>query len=234
MKKLLIVLLALALLASTALSLVSCGGDGSTDGGANTDNNNDAGTDDNGSGNGNENTDEKVDYTVKVVDENGNGVPGVPVDLYVGPAKNPVELYTDSKGVATHKMKETNLPIYASLGILPEGYGDGESTEVDFAAGAKTATITVVKQIAYTVTFVDADGNGVAGVLAQVCVGDTCLSGKTTGETGKLVFYVNPGSENVSMQVNQIPESFAQTLVGTKQYYEADQHEIEIVLEDAV
>ena len=222
------------MLISSSFVLASCGGsdDGSQSGNDENGNGN-AGDNGNDNAGNNNNTETTYDYTVKVLDEDGKGVGGVPVELFVGPAKA-IKLTTDVNGVATHNMKETNLPMYAVLGILPEGYGDGESTEVDFAPGAKSATITVVKQVAYSVSFVDAAGNGVAGVLAQVCVGDTCLAGKTTGETGKLVFYVNPGSTSVSMQINQIPEAFAQTLVGTKQYYEEGQLEIIITLDEAV
>ena len=220
------------MLITSALVLASCGDtdDGAQDGGNG--NTNDNNSDNNDSSNG-DNAESTVDYTVKVLDEDGNGVAGVPVELFVGPAKA-IKLTTDMNGVATHNMKETNLPMYAVLGILPEGYGDGEATEVDFAPGAKTATITVVKQVAYSVSFVDAAGNGIAGVLAQVCVGDTCLAGKTTGETGKLVFYVNPGSESVSMQINQIPDTFAQDLVGTKQYYAEGEFAITVTLDEAV
>ena len=229
MKKLLILLLSLSLLVTAAFALSSCGKDdadtGTTDG-DNNDNTNDT-TD------GGNTSDEKVDYTVKVVDQNGDAVPGVPVTLEIGPATK-VELTTNTSGVATHNMKETSLPIYAVLGTLPEGYGDGDVIEVQFAAGAKTATLEVIKQVAYKVSFVDSDGVGVAGVLAQVCVGDSCLTGKTTGETGVLIFYVNPDSENVSMQINTIPEAYAQTLKGTKQYYESGSFEITVVLEDAV
>ena len=231
MKKLLIVLLSLSLLVTAAFALSSCGKDGgdtgATDGNGDTNNNTNDNTD------GGNTSDEKVDYTVKVVDQNGDAVAGVPVTLEIGPATK-VELTTNTNGVATHTMKETSLPIYAILGTLPEGYGDGEVIEAQFAAGAKTATLEVVKQVAYKVSFVDSDGVGVAGVLAQVCVGDSCLTGKTTGETGVLIFYVNPGAENVTMQINTIPDAYAQTLKGTKQYYEADSFEITVVLEDAV
>lgn len=233
MKKLLVLLLALSLLVSSMFVLASCNDNGDKNNeqeNNNTDNNNN----ENNGGN-TDNTDDnsgKIDYTVKVVDQDGNGVPGIPVTLGVGP-KNKYDLVTDTNGVATHKMAETTLPMYAELGILPEGYGEADAIDVNFAAGAKTATLEVVKQVAYKVTFVNSDGNGVAGVLAQVCVGDTCMSGKTTGETGVLIFYVAPGSENVSMQINTIPTDYSQSLAQTKQYYEDGSFEITITLEDA-
>ena len=227
MKKLLIMLLALSLVFAAVFTLVAC--DDASDNGGKTNDNNSNNSGDNGDG-----ADDKVAYTVNVVDQNGNGVAGVPVTLEVGPATK-YDITTDSNGVATQMMKETNLPIYAILGTsLPEGYGDGDEIEVAFAAGAKSATLEVVKQVAYKVSFVDSEGNGISGVLAQVCVGDTCMTGKTSGETGVLVFYVNPGSENVSMQINTIPDEYAQDKAGTKQYYEENSFELVIVLADAV
>ena len=230
MKKLLLIILAFTMLISTVFALASCSKDDS-------DGNDQVGNNDNAGGNENDNTNSgsypetTVKYTVKVVDEDGNGVAGAPVELFIGPAKG-IKLITDEIGFATYEMEETNLPMYAVLGILPEGYGDGETTEVDFVPGFRSATITVVKQVAYKVSFVDATGNAIEGVLAQVCVGDTCLAGKTTGPDGELVFYLNPDSVLVSLQINQVPEPFAQDLVGTKQYFEDGQFEIVVTLDE--
>ncbi len=40
----------------------------------------------------------------------------------------------------------------------------------------------------YTVTVTDTDGNPIAGVVAQICVGDTCYFPNATNENGVVVF----------------------------------------------
>lgn len=66
---------------------------------------------------------ELVTYTVKVVDENGNGISGVALQLCQGACNRLPN--TDENGVSTIKLaaKEYNLQILTAEGyIVPEGY----------------------------------------------------------------------------------------------------------------
>ena len=60
------------------------------------------------------------------------------------------------------------------------------------------------EKVTYTVTVKDQDGNPIAGVEAQICVGDICKKPNVTGEDGTVKFTMDdPGDATVSLQINE-------------------------------
>lgn len=87
------------------------------------------------------------------------------------------------------------------------------------------------EKITYTVTVKDGEGNPIAGVEAQVCVGDVCKKPNVTGEDGAVKFTVDdPGDATVSLQINEggSPEGYEYPT--EKIAIEAGQTEITVVL----
>ena len=205
MKKLISLLLILSLAIVGAFALTACGDkDDNTD---NSGSNNEGGENNNGS-NETGDTANKVDYSLTVKDQNGGNVEGVEITFKIGP-KTTVKATTDSNGVATINIEQTSLLIRAQLPAqLPAGYSAGESQYVDFATGAKTASITVVKATAHTVYVKDASGNAVSGAGVQVCVDGTCQMAVETDSEGKAVFYVKPGYTEAYAQFNTAPDGY--------------------------
>lgn len=86
-----------------------------------------------------------VSYTITVVDQNGNGVPGVVVQLCDAEScKLPVS--TDENGVAVCQCPESEYHV--ALNTIPEGYSS-DVLEFYFDSGSRELTITIT-----------ADGNG--------------------------------------------------------------------------
>ncbi|MBQ9070000.1 MAG: Ig-like domain-containing protein [Clostridia bacterium] len=198
MKKLFALLLALTLLVSGMCLLVSCDDDkdnNETNNNENNENNNDDAV--------------KVDYTVTVKDNNGDAVSGVKVTFKVGP-KDSYEATSDASGKATINIVETNLPIRASYvaTALPAGYIKGSATHVDFASGAKTAELEVLKGILHTVYVKNSSDAAVANASVQVCVDGVCNAAVMTDADGKAVFYVNPNFTEAYAQFNTAPEGY--------------------------
>ncbi|MBP3582619.1 MAG: hypothetical protein J6K44_01130, partial [Clostridia bacterium] len=205
-KKLISLLLMLMLALSVTLSFASCGddddgGDGGDGGSSDTGNGGNTGdtgnggnTGDTGSGGGTPGGDEGntpaepiptppaaqiiKTYTVKVVDQAGNAVPGVTVKLVEydedGVQKGEKQGTTatvDNAAVATFSVVESAY-LKAQVVSVPKGYvmgtyADGKTTlkydtKVDFAN--YEATLTVVKPTGYIITAADADGNVFKGV----------------------------------------------------------------------
>ncbi len=64
-------------------------------------------------------------------------------------------------------------------------------------------------KISYTVTIKDEDGNVVAGVETQICVGEICKKPQVTDENGVVVFQIDaPVEEELKLQLNNGPEGF--------------------------
>ncbi len=86
-------------------------------------------------------------------------------------------------------------------------------------------------KVTYTVTVKDQDGNPIAGVEAQICVGDVCKKPNVTGEDGVVKFTMDdPGDSTVSLQINEggSPEGYEYPT--EKIAIEAGQTEITVVL----
>lgn len=81
--------------------------------------------------------DGKVTYTVKVVDEQGNGVAGVMVQLCLDSC---IPAVTDATGVATWKVAEA--AYQASFVSVPAGYAQ-DANKYDFASGTYELTLTL-------------------------------------------------------------------------------------------
>ena len=201
MKKILALLLALTLLISGMCLLTSCGDDNKGDKTNENENNNDNNTDNSNA--------TKVDYTVNVVDQDGDAVAGVEVTFKVGP-KSTYTATSDASGKATINIDETTLPIRASYTAtkLPSGYLKGEATYVDFASGAKTAEIEIVKGIAYTVCVKNSAGAAIAGASVQICVDGVCNAAVNTDAVGKVVYYLAPDFTEAYAQFNSAPNGY--------------------------
>lgn len=80
-------------------------------------------------------------YTVKVIDEGGNPVAGVMVQLC---SELCVPKITDANGMAVYENMEERSDYKASVTSFPQGYEQlGEQTDFYFENGAKEVTITV-------------------------------------------------------------------------------------------
>ena len=220
MKKILSMILAFTLLLSSMFLLASCG----KDKGKNEGNSNEGGTENDNGG-----ATEKVDYIVKVVDQNGDAVADAEITLYVGPQAN--ELKTDKDGVAKFNTAPVSVPVDAILESVPrEFYTISGEDEKRFAGDSYSVTFTVTKKDAYTVNVKDTFGNAVAGVTVQICAGDTCSPfTKVTDSNGEAVLYMAPDSEDVGIQINVVPEGFTKPVV--KFYFEEGSYSLNIVLQ---
>ena len=86
-------------------------------------------------------------------------------------------------------------------------------------------------KVTYTVTVKDQEGNPIAGVEAQICVGDVCKKPNVTGEDGVVKFSMDdPGDSTVSLQINEggSPEGYEYPT--EKIAIEAGQTEITVTL----
>ena len=89
-----------------------------------------------------EEADDKVTYTIKVVDEDGNAIAGAMVQLCKDSC---VPGKTDDNGVAEFKLAEDDYK--ASLMAMPEGYEySGEEEAFYYEDGATELTITLKKK----------------------------------------------------------------------------------------
>lgn len=114
--------------------------------------------------------DGKVEYTVTVVDEDGNPITDVK-QVQVCDETNSCSIILLTDGTGT--MRLTEAVYHATLMTLPEGYEYvGEETEFSFDS-SNSCTITLKEadgKVEYTVTVVDEAGNPIADVKqVQVC-----------------------------------------------------------------
>ncbi len=81
----------------------------------------------------------------------------------------------------------------------------------------------------YTVKIVDEGGNPIAGVMVQICQGETCLPGPMTGEDGTVTFQVEEADYKVSF-LGGVPAGYDYTTEETEFYFEDGSYEVTIVL----
>ena len=81
----------------------------------------------------------------------------------------------------------------------------------------------------YTVKIVDEGGNPIAGVMVQICQGETCLPGPMTGEDGVVTFQVEEADYQVSF-LGGVPAGYDYTTEETEFYFEDGSYEVTIVL----
>lgn len=159
---------------------------------------------------------EKIDYTVKVVDENGAGIENV--NVWLTKDGQTSSAATNASGVATLNLEKGTYT--GTIGV-PEGYtlANNAFTLTETAASATVKLTTRVDtRVDYTITAVDPSGTPVAGVEVLI-LGVT--SGVTDG-SGQAVFKLEP---DVYMVISgALPEGYAsestlmldaQTLTGT-------------------
>ena len=128
--------------------------------------------------------DGKVDYVVTVKDEDGNAVGGATVVIYLNGLSERGENVTDAEGKVTFRLKEGNYS--AAVVDAPAEYTFDEEM---VALTNNAATITVEKLPAYTIYVKDINGQAIAGVSVQLCTDSDCRSPKTTDAEGKVVYY---------------------------------------------
>ena len=182
LKKIISMLLALTLVLTLGVALVSCSDDsGNND---NTDNNN-----------GGDNTDVKETYVVTVKDADGNAVAGVEVAMIKVTATSempyPGAKKTAADGKASFEVKQGTWKV--SVEDVPAGYVLPENS---FKFTDKAVTITLESLPTYTIKVVDQNGDAVVGARVQMC---------KKGESGVCVSYKNPTNENgeTSMKISE-------------------------------
>ena len=144
--------------------------------------------------------DENLEFTVKVVDEEGNPISGVFVQVCVvgGFCANPAK--TGENGVAIITAPKTEGVWKAKLLRKVDGYI--ENTDYHDVDENNCATIVLVSEpkdetVEFTVKVVDEAGNPISGVSVQVCVvGGFCANPAKTGENGVAIITA-PKTEGV-------------------------------------
>lgn len=81
----------------------------------------------------------------------------------------------------------------------------------------------------YTVKIVDEGGNPIAGVMVQICQGETCLPGPVSDENGTVTFQVAEADYKVSF-LGGVPAGYEYTTEETEFYFEDGSYEVTIVL----
>ncbi len=92
---------------------------------------------------------EKVTYSVIVVDQNGNAVEGVSIQLCPNGTCLPDSFVTDANGTITRDM-ESGLPVDVKITEVPSGYTKPEATDAagyhaKIEAGETQITVTITK-----------------------------------------------------------------------------------------
>lgn len=89
-------------------------------------------------------------------------------------------------------------------------------------------------KVTYTVHVTDADGNAVKDVQVQVCEGSQCKIPQITDESGTVSFtFIPKGTEEIKVQINQVPEGFICDSTVYVAHFEEGQTEVTVVLEAA-
>ena len=219
MKRLFYLILTLALSLSMVLCLASCGGDKDTDNGDET-NENDGNT-----------TTEKVNYTVTAVDDKGNPVKGVEVELIID-NQSPVPFKTDSEGKVTYR---TAKSVFANVKSIPTGYAYdkiGKKQDFDANGNLKITLVPVyVAEEEFKITVVDQDGNAVEGVTVQICdAAGSCRVPRETDENGEAFYPVEDGTFYASLTngLEALPEGYTVADPDAKYYFENNEVTIQI------
>lgn len=145
-------------------------------------------------------------YTVTVVDENGNPISDVAVQLCTETSRYPGK--TNAEGIATFSLKQDSYTV--RLATLPSGY-DYAGEEREFAMGEGTELTVTLKEsdvtvTRYTVVVTDDMGNPISGVQVKLS-GDSGESVGKTDEDGVVQFTTYTDSYTVSLVA--MPEGYA-------------------------
>lgn len=193
MKRIICLILALAMMMSMSLCLISCGDD--TDGGDET---------------GGTQTPEKTTYTVTVTDDSGNPVKDAIVFI------NGMPFPSDNEGKITYT---TAKQITATVNNAPTGYEyDKLGVEQSFDANGNLSIVLTKKAQAgtkYTIRVVDQNGDAVVGAKVQMCESENegiCLIPVTTDESGE-AFYTAE-EKGYKAALTSLPEGYEQISEG--------------------
>lgn len=205
MKKIICLLLAITMMMSMSLCLVSCNDD-----------NGDGGEENNNPGG--DQTPEKVTYTVTVTDEDGNPIKGVEV-LFSPEGGVPFPKSTDVAGQVSYKNAKK---VVATVTEIPEGYDyDKLGSAQEFADdGTLSVVLTRVGDgDPFVIKVVDQDGNPIAGVTVQMCdKAGLCKPGGETDAEGKYYYDYTKGEFRAQITGGNIPDGY--TVADPTAYYD--------------
>lgn len=147
----------------------------------------------------------KGDYTVTVVDGNGNPIQGVKLS-FITPKGIPFPGETDAQGKATYKSDEDGVTV--KITSVPKGYEyDGLDTVQSFDSG-RALKVTVTAPDPFVITVVDDQGNPIAGVSVMMCdVDDSCRMPTETDSEGKAYYPYEEGQFRVKL-TNGAPDGY--------------------------
>lgn len=146
-------------------------------------------------------------YTVTVVDQNGNPVANVIMQLTDAEGGTQLAV-TDATGVVT----ATSVTyVSVTLSSIPNGY----SSDVDVVEFGSEKDLVITLQadevvstdITYTVTIVDQNGKPVPGVTLQLCDDENCKLPVVTDESGTASCTYEEADYHVSL--TEIPDGYS-------------------------
>lgn len=136
------------------------------------------------------------DYTVRVIDEDGNPVEGVLITI------GDIFGNTDADGVFTASLEKGSYTVV--IGV-PEGY-KADAMSVPFPEDGTVLGITLKKAaegdengLAYTVKLVDATGTGVTGILVTFNQNNQPVAMVSADASGVAKTYLEPGEYDVTL-----------------------------------
>ncbi len=141
---------------------------------------------------GDSGADVNTDYTVTVLDNNGNPIQGVKLS-FITPAGIPFPGTTDAQGKATYASEEDGVTV--KVVSVPKGYEYDKLDAVQSFGSNRTLSVTLTAPDPIVINVVDNEGNPVAGVLVQMC--DTtglCKIPTVTDEEGKAYYAYEEGN----------------------------------------
>lgn len=143
---------------------------------------------------------EMVDYTVTVVNEAGDPVPGITV--MIGTGNDP--LTTDENGEVTITLPKSNYTVTVSQ---PDGtlqnqtFADGE-TEMTVVLGQGGGSGEDENKITYTVKVIDYSGNAQSGIMVQILKDGAPVAVQTTDASGQITADLAEGDYTVALAVS--------------------------------
>lgn len=112
-----------------------------------------------------------------------------------------------------------------------ESISTSESISETASTTESVSESTAPSTVTYTITIVNEVGAPVAGVEAQICVGDICKKPQVTNEDGVVTFKIDaPGDDEIKLQINRGPEGYEYLGENGKIAMDAEQTELTITL----
>jgi hypothetical protein len=200
MKRIIALLLAVAVLVLTLGMTVSCKTTNEDNGG-----NTPVDPDNGGENNNNTTEDEKgIDYSVTLKDIFGNPIEGISLKFtYDG--KETGVVVTDANGVATKKIDTySKVSVEFVDDIRSKGYGDLTKNQKNLNGDTEK---TLVLPTLAVLTVVDTEGNPIEGVTVQICH-NVCLNPQATNTEGKVTVAIS-STEKVKVCIVSAPAGYA-------------------------